>query len=148
MSSEAAVQAVRFDDHRHCIPTEIALDAPFDLAIPRVHRLFLRRNRIDIWTGHRWWDVYARLPEAGNEFVDDIRNTLGFHMLQKILQNILERILVFLSLERVITPASASRIGVALQNTLLFGIIVFHLAFRTMRWTCLSAVRSFNIKNF
>src|SRR6266478_3129376 len=48
MAPYVRVKAVGFDNHGHCIPAHVTLDAALDFTVTRIGRLFIGRNGIDV----------------------------------------------------------------------------------------------------
>ena len=63
MPPETAVPAVGLDDHRHGIPAEVALDAPFDIPVAGILRFLFGRDGVHIGGGHKARDREPLLPE-------------------------------------------------------------------------------------
>jgi hypothetical protein len=57
-----------FDHHRHGVPTDVTLDAPFDFPVAGVGRFFFRRDGIDIRRADRKGNLNAGLAQAIGEF--------------------------------------------------------------------------------
>ena len=64
MAAHAGIAVIGIDHHGHGVPAGQALDAPFDLAIARIRRLFLRRNRIDVRRADRHRDIQSLGAQA------------------------------------------------------------------------------------
>src|SRR5689334_865168 len=63
------MKAIGLDDHRHRVPTDVALDAPLDFSIARIPRLVLARNGVDVGGANRARNFHPRLTQAFSEFL-------------------------------------------------------------------------------
>src|SRR5262245_51977314 len=71
MTANVWMKTIGFDDHRHGIPTDIALDTPLDFSIAGIARLVLRRNRVDVGSANTARNYHSRVAEAFGKFVQE-----------------------------------------------------------------------------
>src|ERR1044071_3681856 len=58
------MKTIGFDNHRHGVPTDVALDAPLDFPVTRIARLVLPRNRVDVRSANSARSCHSRVAEA------------------------------------------------------------------------------------
>ena len=71
MTANVWMKTIRFDDHRHGIPTHVALDPPLDFPVAGVAWLVLPRNRIDIGSANGTRNCHSRVAEAFGKFIQE-----------------------------------------------------------------------------
>src|SRR5919106_915624 len=73
MTADIRMEAVGFDDHRHRVPANVTLYAPFDLAVARVRLLSFRRYSVNVWGIDRMRNLEPRFPQSGAQFLEQQR---------------------------------------------------------------------------
>jgi hypothetical protein len=62
--ADAVRLTIGADDHCQRVPAHQTLDAPLDVAIPRIRDLLVRRNRVDVRGGRLVRQAQTRQPRA------------------------------------------------------------------------------------
>ncbi len=90
--AQTAVLPVGVDHHRHRVPADIALDAPFHLPVAGKRRLFVGGDRIDVRRADHPGRLDALGAEPAREALQKTRRVFRALVAQRMCNHILERL--------------------------------------------------------
>src|ERR1043165_2915969 len=71
MTANVWMKTIGFDNHRHGVPTDVALNPPLNFPVAGIAGLVLARNGIDVGSANHARNCHSRVAEAFGEFVEE-----------------------------------------------------------------------------
>src|SRR5215470_13049248 len=92
VSADIRMETVGLHDHRHGVPTNVTLDAAFNLPVAGIRRLLFCRNRINVGSVDGGGNLEPGLSQLFNQFFDEKCRLFRSFVLENILKNGFQRI--------------------------------------------------------
>ncbi len=90
MTADVGMNAIGLDDHRHGVPADVAFDAPLDLAIAGIGRLFLGRDGVDVRRAHRLRNLETGAAQTIVQLFEKQGGLFGLLISENVLEQMLE----------------------------------------------------------